>query len=73
MEAGRGGRSRRREAKGGAYEEIAKLSQPKVMAAVRAVLANTKKTGNGELPMKPHAVFCVPCLRDGSVSSELIA
>ena len=29
MEAGRGGRSRRREAKGGAYEEIAKLSQAK--------------------------------------------
>ena len=21
----------------------------------------------------PHAVFCVPCLRDSSVSSELIA
>ena len=25
------------------------------------------------VPTKPHAVFCVPCLRDGSVSSELIA
>jgi len=29
LEAGRGGRSRRREAKGGAYEEIAKLWQAK--------------------------------------------
>ena len=29
MEAGRGGQSRRREAKGGAYEEIAKLRQAK--------------------------------------------
>ena len=27
----------------------------------------------GSEPIKPHAVFCVPCLRDGSVSSELIA
>ena len=25
------------------------------------------------VPTKPHAVLCVPCLGDGSVSSELIA
>ena len=34
LEAGRGGRSRRREAKGGAYEEIAKLKWDKDIVCV---------------------------------------
>ena len=35
LEAGRGGRSRRREAKGGAYEEIAKLRQATKKKGIR--------------------------------------
>ena len=44
MEAGRGGRSRRREAKGGAYEEIAKLWQAK----------GTFCSSSGRDPRKAH-------------------
>ena len=40
LEAGRGGRSRRREAKGGAYEEIAEIWQAKVTSARTVILGH---------------------------------